>query len=79
MNEPVKFFLYEGRHGERILTPHTRECWDYLISELERDDGMTIEESREEGFDVSGGTYEEGYVSCDDGGTISTLELEYGR
>lgn len=75
MNEPMKFFLYEGRHGERILTPHTRAAWDFLILELEIDDNMTIKESREQGFWVDGGTFEEGYVSCDDGGKITTLWL----
>jgi len=71
----MKFFLYEGRHGERLLTEHSRTAWNYLLAEMNTADGCTIEEAREEGFWVDGGTYEDGHVSVDDGGKISTVEL----
>lgn len=71
----MKFLLYEGRHGERILTEHTKRAWDALLAEMNEIDGCTLEQAREQGFWVDGGTYEEGNVSVDDGGTISTLYL----
>ena len=69
------FLLYEGRHGERILTENTREAWDALLELMAGHDGCTISEARSQGFWVDGGTYEEGHVSVDDGGKITTLVL----
>lgn len=69
-----RFYLYEGRQGQFILTRAGRKEWDYLVNELEQDDRMSIEESIEEGFDVSG-SFEQGYLSVDDGGSIRELEL----
>lgn len=71
----TKFLLYNNRHGERVLMPHTREAWDYLLAEMNDVNGCTLEEARDDGFWVDGGTYEEGYVSVDDGGCIETIEL----
>lgn len=71
----MKFFLYEGRHGERELVEYSRNGWDYLIEQLEADDRSTLKESKEIGLWVDGGTFEDGYVSVDDGGRISTIEL----
>lgn len=71
----MKFLLYEGRHGERLLVDYSRDAWNFLISELECDDNSTIAQSKEMGLWVDGGTFEEGYISVDDGGKITTIEL----
>jgi len=71
----MKFLLYDGRHGEQILVKYCREGWDYLVKQLEQDDGGSIDDSLEDGLWVDGGTFEEGYVSVDDGGKITTIEL----
>lgn len=71
----MKFLLYRGRHGEQVLMEHTRENWDALMEEMIATDGCTPEEARRDGCWVDGGTFEEGYVSVDDGGKIFTVEL----
>ncbi len=67
------FYLYEGRHGERILTPTTRANWDFLIVQLETDCRCTIAESIADG--QLEGSYEEGWLYIDDGGVISSIDL----
>jgi hypothetical protein len=69
-----KFYLYEGRHDERILVRATAENWEYLLRERELDDGCTLEEAGEHGLEW-GGSYEEGSLWVDDGGEITTIEL----
>jgi hypothetical protein len=67
----MKFLLYSGRHGEQVLVKYCREGWDYLMTLREQDDKCTLEQAREHLW-VGGGTFEEGYVSVDDGGRIET-------
>jgi len=71
----MKFLLYRGRHGEEILTEHGPREWDYLMRHLIEDDGSTPEASAEMGLWVDGGTFEQGFVSVDDGGRIDTIWL----
>lgn len=72
----MKFLLYRSRHGAEALVFHNLDNWKYLINLMEQDNGMSIEECRAEGLWVDGGTYEEGYVSVDEGGEIRTICLE---
>lgn len=70
----MKYFLYNGRHGETLLVEHTIEGWDYLIVEMQRDNGSSLNELRDAGFDVAG-SFAHGSISVDDGGSIETIEV----
>lgn len=70
----MKFFLYGGRHGERHLVHATKAGWDFLTSEMQKDNHMSFEEAAREGFDIEG-SYDEGFLYMDDGGEIHTIEL----
>lgn len=71
----TEFFLFKCRHGdEEILTPKTREAWDFLVERMEQDNGVTFDQARAEGFEIEG-SYEEGWFYMDDGGEIKTIRL----
>lgn len=75
----MKFLLYDGRHGEQILTEHSERAWNYLKFEMQNDNRMTFEEACEEfGVDCLYGSLDYGpnaSLSMDDGGDIDTIEL----
>lgn len=71
----MQVLVYEGRGGGYYVTAKSRENWDSILLMMEQENGMSIDEARQEGFCVDGGTYEEGHVSVDDGGRIFTSTL----
>ena len=75
----MKFLLYNGRHGEQILTEHTPNAWEYLKNEMQRDNNATFEDIRRDfGDDAMYGHLDyrsEAHLSIDDGGEISTVYL----
>lgn len=70
----MKFLLYEGRHGERLLMEVSQENWDYLLRVMEQDNRYTFEDLAEDEVEIEG-SYEEGELFVDDGGEIRTIEL----
>ena len=75
MNE---FYLYTSRKGRHVLTPRTREAWDWLLQEMQDDNRVTFEEAKREGFDIEG-SYEDGWLFMDDGGEIRVITLTEPR
>lgn len=75
----MKFLLYNGRHGEEILTNHTVEAWEFLKAQMCEDNRASFEEiHRDFGPDAFYGSFdykEDAYLSIDDGGQIETIEL----
>lgn len=75
----MKFLLYEGRHGELLLTEHSQVAWDFLRNEMDNDNRCTLDEIRQDfGDDAICGNleyYHDAHLSIDDGGNISTIEL----
>lgn len=65
-----KFFLYQGRHGEKILVHADEHGWNYLRKMQDEDNRCTLEDIEGD----FGGSYEEGYFWIDDGGHIETIE-----
>lgn len=70
-----EFLLYRGRSGQVRLVKKSRAAWDFLIEEMERDNGVTFVELVEHGDLEFGGSFEEGHMWVDDGGHIDTIEL----
>lgn len=75
----MKFLLYNGRHGEQLLTFHTPKAWEFLKSEMQEDNVVTFEEYlRDFGEDGVSGSFEysdDAHLFLDDGGSIDTVEL----
>lgn len=75
----IKFLFYEGRHGERHLTKHSKDAWEFLRSEMDHDNRCTLDEiARDFGPDAIYGSLDyhtDAYLSVDDGGSITTIEL----
>lgn len=77
----TKFLFYTCRHGDyEVLTPHTKEAWDFLISEMEQCNGASAEEICQYHDDSDynpdyDGSWEQGFFYIDDGGDIKTIEL----
>ena len=71
-----KFWLYQGRHGEKLLFPYTRAGFDAARTMQDEINGYTLEEIIEEfGEYAVSGSYDTGSFSIDDGGQISTVEV----
>lgn len=72
----MNLWLYEGRHGERLLFPGTSEGFARARREQDEDNRMTLEAIIEEfGEDAVSGSEESGSFSIDDGGHIELLEV----
>lgn len=75
----MKFLLYNGRHGEQLLTYHTPEAWEFLKYEMVKDNRASFEEIRRDmGEDALSGSldyHKDAHLSIDDGGDIDTIEL----
>lgn len=73
----MRFYLYVCRHGdETILVPATKAGWDYLLDQMERCNWSSLEEIREESGDSAvQGSFEEGRLYVEDGGTITEILL----
>lgn len=70
----MKFFLYQGRSGGQFLVERTRAGWDFLISKMEDENRISMSDAEQEGFEI-GGSFEEGYLYMEDGGSIETIEV----
>lgn len=70
----MRYYLYHSRGGEFTLVEATRAGWDLLVSQLEEDNRYTLDEIAEDGIAVEG-SFEEGHLFVDDGGSIKELYL----
>lgn len=69
-----EFYLYKSRYNEHVLTPKTREAWDFLVARMENDNGVTEEEAKRDGYEYEG-SYEVDWRFMDDGGEIRVIVL----
>lgn len=67
------YLLYTNPWAEHTLAQHGPEEWQYLVSELEADTGMSIEEASR--FTKIDGSYEAGYLIVEGFGEIETLHI----
>lgn len=74
--EAVKYWVYQGRHGELELFPDTDAGWKAARAMQDADNRCTLEEIRRDlGDDAIAGAREYGRFSIDEGGELELVEV----
>lgn len=72
----MKYWLYEGRQGQKRLFSGDRDGFDKAREAQDDDNRITLEEILELDDNEVGGSFEEGHFYIDDGGDIELLTCE---